>query len=66
MSRALARHGRTVILRQPAWTSDRKLRTFGATAHLQLMLRFALRGPRILRSRDHLAMWYDKRRHGPQ
>lgn len=66
MSRALARHGRTVILRQPAWTSDRKLRTFGAAAHLRLMLRFALRGPRILRSRDHLAMWYDKRRHGPQ
>ena len=27
------------------------------------ILRFALRGRRILRSRDHLALWYDKRRH---
>ena len=66
LSRTLARHGRTVILREPVWTSDRKLRTFGAVEHLRLMLRFALRGRRILRSREHLAMWYDKRRHGPR
>jgi glycosyltransferase involved in cell wall biosynthesis len=65
LSRTLARQGRTVILREPVWTSDRKLRTFGAAAHLRLMLHFTLRGRRILRSRKHLAMWYDKRRHGP-
>ena len=62
MSRALARQGRFVILREPVWTSDRKLRTFGVAVHLRFMLHFALRGRRVLRSREHLALWYDKRR----
>jgi glycosyltransferase involved in cell wall biosynthesis len=62
-SRALATVGRVRILREVVRTSDRKLRTFGVLDHLRLMLRFALRGRRILRSRDHLALWYDKRRH---
>ena len=62
MSRALARHGHVVILREPVWTSNRKLRTFGVLEHLRLMLRFAVGGRRILRSREHLALWYDKRR----
>ncbi|KGQ18116.1 Glycosyl transferase, group 2 [Lysobacter dokdonensis DS-58] len=62
-SRALATVGRVRILREAVRTSDRKLRTFGVLDHLRLMLRFALRGRRILRSRDHLALWYDKRRH---
>lgn len=64
MSRALAGHGHFVILRESAWTSDRKLRTFGITDHLRLLLRFALRGRGVLRSREHLALWYDKRRQG--
>ena len=51
------------VLREAVHTSDRKLRTFGVVDHLRLMLRFALRGRRILHSRDHLALWYDKRRH---
>jgi glycosyltransferase involved in cell wall biosynthesis len=62
-SRALATVGRVRILRETVRTSDRKLRTFGVLDHLRLMMRFALRGRRILRSRDHLALWYDKRRH---
>ena len=62
-SRALATVGRVRILREAVRTSDRKLRTFGVLDHLRLMLRFALRGRRILRSRDHLSLWYDKRRH---
>jgi glycosyltransferase involved in cell wall biosynthesis len=62
-SRALATVGRVAILRESVVTSNRKLRTFGVLDHLRLMLRFALRGRRILRSRDHLALWYDKRRH---
>ncbi len=62
-SRALATVGPVHILREAVRTSDRKLRTFGVLDHLRLMLRFALRGRRILRSRDHLALWYDKRRH---
>jgi glycosyltransferase involved in cell wall biosynthesis len=62
-SRALATVGRVRILRETVRTSDRKLRTFGVLDHLRLMLRFALRGRHILHSRDHLALWYDKRRH---
>ena len=62
-SRALASIGRIAILRETVRTSDRKLRTFGVPDHLRLMLRFVLRGRRILHSRDHLGLWYDKRRH---
>jgi glycosyltransferase involved in cell wall biosynthesis len=61
--RALSRIGRMHILREAVHTSDRKLRTFGYLDHLRLMARFALRGRRLLHSRDHLALWYDKRRH---
>lgn len=62
ISRALARQGRFVILRESVRTSERKLRTFGARDHLRLLWRFALRGRRILRDREALALWYDKRR----
>ena len=62
ISRALARQGRFVILRESVRTSERKLRTFGARDHLRLMWRFALRGRRILRDREALALWYDQRR----
>lgn len=63
ISRALARQGRFVILRQVAWTSDRKLRTFSQRDHLRLAWTFLLRGRRILQSRQHLKLWYDRRRH---
>lgn len=62
-SRALARIGRIAILREAVHTSDRKLRTFGVLDHFRLMLRFALGGRRVLRSRDALALWYARRRH---
>jgi glycosyltransferase involved in cell wall biosynthesis len=62
-SRALARVGRIAILREAVVTSDRKLRTFGVLDHFRLMLRFALGGRRILRSRDALSLWYARRRH---
>lgn len=62
LSRALARQGRFVILRESVRTSERKLRTFGARDHLRLAWRFALRGRRILRDREALALWYEKRR----
>jgi glycosyltransferase involved in cell wall biosynthesis len=64
ISRALAAHGRFVILREPVQTSDRKLRTFGLPDHLRLMLRFSLYGRRMLRSRARLDLWYGRRRHG--
>lgn len=62
ISRALARHGRFVILRESVRTSNRKLRRHGTLEHLSLVLRFALHGRRILRSRDALPLWYGPRR----
>ena len=62
ISRALARHGRFVILREQVTTSPRKLGTHGVWAQLKLLLRFALRGRAMLRSRDALGLWYDGRR----
>lgn len=62
ISRALARLGRFVILRQAVRTSERKLRSHGALDHLRLLLRFALGGRRILRDREALALWYGARR----
>lgn len=61
MSRALARAGRFVLLREPVWTSARKLETFSVAEHVLLGLRFALHGRRMLRSRDKLAFWYQRR-----
>lgn len=61
MSRALARAGRFVLLREPVWSSARKLDQFSAGEHLALLARVALRGRGVLRSRDHLALWYERR-----
>ncbi len=61
-SRAMARRGRFVVLRQNVRTSARKLRTFTALEHMKLLLRFALRGRRMLHSRDALGLWYGERR----
>ena len=61
-SRALARQGRFVILREAVRTSARKLRTFTALEHLKLALHFACRGRGLLRSRDALDLWYGERR----
>jgi len=62
VSGAPARCGRFVILRETVLSSDRKLRTFSVREHLRLMGRFLLHGREVLRSRDQLALWYDKRR----
>jgi len=62
MSRALARCGRFVILRQTVHTSDRKLRSFSKRDHLGLLLRFVWHGRRMLRTRDALDFWYQRRR----
>ena len=61
MSRALAKAGRFVLLREPVWTSARKLDTFSPAEHLALMLRVVLRGRGVLQSREHLALWYERR-----
>ena len=62
ISRSLGQHGRFVILREPVLTSARKLRTHTIRDHLKLMIRFAWRGRRLLRTRDNLDLWYGKRR----
>ena len=64
LSRALARQGRFVILREAVYTSARKLRTFSWREHLRLIGQFVLHGRGMLRSRDSLALWYGKRRDG--
>ena len=62
LSRALALHGRFLILREAVHTSARKLHTFSAWEHLKLVLRFAWRRQHLLTSRKHLDLWYGKRR----
>ena len=63
ISRALARQGRFVVLRETVSTSARKLRTFTVREHLRLFWQFALRGRRVLHTRQHLHLWYAGRRH---
>ncbi|NZA25786.1 glycosyltransferase [Luteimonas sp. SJ-92] len=65
MSRALARSGRFVILREHVLTSGRKLRTHSVPQQLALLWRLAIRGRRMLRSRHGLELWYGERRELP-
>jgi len=64
MSRALARQGNFRILRQSVHTSARKLRTHGFFEHMRLLWRLARHRKGMLTSREHLDLWYGKRRHG--
>ena len=66
MSRALKRRGKFVILRQAVSTSGRKVRTHSAGEVLRLMFRVALRGPRAVRQREGMELWYAERREDPQ
>ncbi len=65
LSRALARHGRVVILRETVVSSGRKLRTHSGWEILQIMSAVARQGPRALQSRDKLGLWYGRRRTDP-
>lgn len=66
MSRALARHGRFRILRESVHTSARKLRTHGLFEHMRLLWRLARHRRAMLTSREHLDLWYGKRRSGEE
>lgn len=66
LSRALGRRGRVVILREAVTTSGRKLRTHSGFEILRLLARLALRGPRSLRDRRGLDLWYGERREDPE
>ena len=62
LSRALARHGRFVILREAVHTSPRKLRTHGLGEHLRLLWTLLWHRRSMLTSRKHLDLWYGQRR----
>ncbi len=65
LSRALARQGRVVILRETVVSSGRKLRTHSGWEILRLMAAVARRGAPALRSRERLELWYGSRRSDP-
>jgi len=65
LSRALARQGRVVIVREAVTTSGRKLRTYSPLEHLRFLGRFVLLGRRTLRDRRGLELWYGERREDP-
>ena len=68
LSRRLERLARTrgrrmVILdRHPLLSSDRKARLYTLREHLAFLLKFAVRGRRVLRDRGACHVWYDGRR----
>jgi glycosyltransferase involved in cell wall biosynthesis len=62
MSRALAKRGKFAILRESVLTSGRKLRTFTFAEHARLVVRLAIRGRGLLKSRAGLELWYGDRR----
>jgi glycosyltransferase involved in cell wall biosynthesis len=65
MSRGLKRQGRFVVLRDSVITSGRKLRAHSGWEMLRIMGRLAFGGPRFVRSRRGLAIWYEERREDP-
>jgi glycosyltransferase involved in cell wall biosynthesis len=66
MSQALKRQGRFVVLRQAVTTSGRKLRAYSGWEIFSFLGRLALRGPRSVRTRDGMEMWYEGRREDPE
>jgi cellulose synthase/poly-beta-1,6-N-acetylglucosamine synthase-like glycosyltransferase len=66
MSRALRRHGRFVVLREGVTTSGRKLRAYSGREVLGLLARIAVAGPKSVRQRKGLEIWYGERRADPQ
>jgi glycosyltransferase involved in cell wall biosynthesis len=61
-SLALKRLGRFKVLREPILTSGRKLRMYSARQILGNFFAVAVRGPRVIRSRAKLQIWYDGKR----
>jgi glycosyltransferase involved in cell wall biosynthesis len=65
MSRALKRQGRFVVLRESVTSSGRKLRMYSGREVLRLFVGILLAGPKALRRRDGLEVWYGGRREDP-
>jgi glycosyltransferase involved in cell wall biosynthesis len=66
MSRALRRQGRFVVLREFVITSGRKFRAHTAREVLGLLARLAISGPKSVRRREGLELWYGERRTDPE
>jgi glycosyltransferase involved in cell wall biosynthesis len=66
MSRALKRQGRFVVLRETVTSSGRKLRMYSGREVLRLFGGILLAGPKALKSRDGLDVWYGGRREDPE
>jgi glycosyltransferase involved in cell wall biosynthesis len=65
LSRALRRLGRFVLLESTVVTSARKLRAYSRWEVLGTLLRIALSGPKAVRRREGLELWYGERRLDP-
>ena len=61
-SLALRKLGRFKVLREPVLTSGRKLRMYPARQIVGTLLIMILGGPRMVRSRARLRLWYDGKR----
>jgi glycosyltransferase involved in cell wall biosynthesis len=59
---ALKKLGRFKVLREPVVTSGRKLRMYPAKQFLRKFFGVIVRGPRAVRSRAKLSLWYDGKR----
>lgn len=66
MSRALKRQGRFVVLRESVTSSGRKLRMYSGKEVLRLFGGILLAGPKALKKRDGLEVWYGGRREDPE
>jgi len=62
ISRALARRGRFVVVREKVVTSGRKVHAHGFWKMHAVMLVMAVRGWRGVKSRRHAAFWYEDKR----
>jgi glycosyltransferase involved in cell wall biosynthesis len=61
MTLALRRQGRFVLLRDKVITSGRKLRTYSAGEVIGTFFRIALKGPKFVKDRKGLDLWYRRR-----
>ena len=66
MSIALRRQGRFVVVRQAVTTSGRKLRMYSGKQVLLIFWRIMIRGPKALKNRERLDLWYSGRREDPE
>jgi len=65
MSRALRRQGRFIVLHESVTSSGRKLRMYSGREVLKLFGGILVRGPRALKRRAGLELWYSGRREDP-